>query len=53
MSEPTQEEIDNVLNECMELQDAGKSKFHGMSYEQGVSAAVGWMQGNEPNPMED
>jgi hypothetical protein len=30
-----QEEVDEVLNECLEAEDTGHSKFPGMSYEQG------------------
>lgn len=47
---PTSDEIDDVLNECVESQNDG-SKFPGMSYEQGVEAAIRWMQGDGENPM--
>lgn len=51
---PSQTEIDDVLNQCSESADSGRSKFPGMSYEQGVEAAILWMQGNsDTNPMED
>ena len=50
---PTQNEIDDVLDECMEWQDSGKRKFPGMSYEQGVEAAIRWMQGDGSNPLKN
>lgn len=51
---PTDEEIDAVMNECSERIDDGDSKYPGMSYEQGVQAALDWMRGLTPNsPMED
>ncbi len=41
----TQKEIDRVLNWAMEADDHGRSKFPGMSYEQGVISALHWMIG--------
>lgn len=51
--EPTDEEIDAVLNECSERFNDGDSKYPSMSYEQGVDAAIQWMQGDGPNPFAD
>lgn len=49
----TQDQIDDILNECSELIDEGTSKFPGMTYEQGVEAAIRWMSGDEDtSPME-
>ena len=53
MSRPTQDEIDEVLNQCMEQADEGGSRFPGMTYEQGVEAAIRWMQGTDENPLSD
>lgn len=50
---PTSKEINAVLNQCDEQENAGTSLYPGMTYEQGVAAAIKWMEGNEPNPMED
>jgi len=51
---PTEDEIDTILNECAEAADSGQSKFPGMSYEQGVTAAIRWMKGEDDNsPMSD
>lgn len=51
MSKPTQEEIDDVLNQCSDMEDSGKNPFFGMTYAQGVKAAIEWMQGYEENPL--
>jgi hypothetical protein len=50
---PSDEEIDDVLNGCMEAENSGSSKWPGMSYEQGVAAAIRWMRGEEQNPLDD
>ena len=50
---PTQNEIDDVLNACMEAEDEGSSIFPGMSYEQGVTYAINWMRGEGPHPLEN
>jgi len=49
---PTQREIDAVLGRCCDAMDSG-SRFPGMSYEEGVKAALDWMQGDGDNPMDD
>lgn len=49
----TQEEIDEVLNKAADGMDDG-SKWPGMSYEQGVDAAIRWLTGeSEDNPMDE
>ena len=50
---PTDEEIDNVLNQCVESEEEGASRWPGMTFEQGVKAALEWMQGYGTNPLED
>ena len=46
-------EIDDQLNKALEGIDGG-SKWPGMSYEQGVEAALNWVQGHYENaPMDD
>lgn len=50
---PSDDDINDVLNECSERADSGKSKFPGMTYEQGVESAIRWMQGDASSPMED
>lgn len=51
--EPTLNEIDDVLNQCSEQEDQGGSRWPGMTYEQGVAAAIRWMRFDGPNPMSD
>jgi len=52
--ERTDEEIDDVLNKCAEAADRGKSSWPGMSYEQGVEAALTWATGqSDDNPMDE
>ena len=49
----TDKEIDDCLNDAAES-DSGGSKWPGMTYEQGVCAAIEWMiEQNEHHPMED
>lgn len=52
MNTPSQSEIDDVLNQCAEASDSG-SRWPGMSYEQGVEAAIRWMQGDYEHPLSD
>lgn len=52
-NQPSQDDIDDVLNRCSEATDDGRSIFPGMSYEQGVEAAIRWMQGDGSNPLDD
>lgn len=50
---PEEKEIDAVLNECAESEEQGESKYPGMTYEQGVKAAIEWLQGYGDNPLVD
>ena len=47
----TQEEIEQLYADAAEQMDS-KSKFPGMSYEEGIMAVIDWLDGQE-NPMED
>lgn len=49
---PTENEIDNVLNECMEKEELGETKYPGMTYEQGIKAALEWAQRYGENPLD-
>ena len=40
------DQIDEVLNWAVEAENKGGSKFPGMTYEQGVRAAIDWLVGN-------
>ncbi len=50
----SEEEIDAVLNKCSESIEAGRSAWPGMTFEQGVDAALRWVNGDtDETPMED
>jgi len=47
------ESIEEVMGKCFESDSTG-SNFSGMSYEQGVLAAIDWLTGETTdNPLED
>lgn len=50
---PSENEIDEVLEACIEAEESGESKYPGMTYEQGVTAGIRWMQGRSDHPMDD
>jgi hypothetical protein len=52
MEKPTKQHIDDVLNKCADMEDSGENPFFGMTYAQGVRAAIEWMQGDGENPLE-
>lgn len=43
----TQKQIDDLLNRCLESEETGKSTYPGMSYEQGIKAAIEWLDGGD------
>lgn len=50
----TEEEIYDVIDACIESENTGESKYPAMTYEQGVRAALEWVNGDtDDNPMED
>ena len=50
---PTLDEINDVINECSDLENEGTSKYPGMTYEQGVKAGIDWATGEtDNNPMD-
>lgn len=51
---PTEAEIDEQLDLAADAADEGASKWPGMTYEQGVDAALRWATGqSDEKPMED
>jgi hypothetical protein len=51
---PDQREIDDQLNRAEEAEEFGRTSWPGMTYEQGVSAAIRWMQGRtDERPMDE
>ena len=50
----TSDEVNEVLNAVAVKINQGCSKFPGMTYEEGVRAAIDWLVGDiDDNPMED
>lgn len=43
----TQKQIDDLLNRCAEAEESGESAYLGMSYEQGIKAAIEWLDGGD------
>lgn len=53
MSRP-ESEVHNLLDKCSEISNGEDgSKYPGMSYEEGIQAAIEWMNGDGENPLED
>lgn len=50
MARPTPDEISEQENIASENIDGGGSQWPGMSYEQGVVAAIRWMNGDDDVP---
>jgi hypothetical protein len=44
--EPSDEEIYDALNKCVEAANNGTSIYPGMNYEDGVKAAIEWLIGD-------
>jgi hypothetical protein len=54
MPKPTSDEIDKVLDDVIEQQAKGGSRYPGMTYEEGIDATIRWMNGDsDENPYED
>jgi hypothetical protein len=52
--ERSEEELDAVLNEAYEIKNTIGTRWRGMSYEDGVIAAIEWMRGDrDESPMAD
>lgn len=48
----TNKQVDDVCNEACEAECQGRSQWPGMTYEQGVQAALMWVTGqSDDNPM--
>lgn len=41
----TDKEIDELMNRCIESENTGASEYPGMTYEQGIKAAIEWLEG--------
>jgi len=53
MTKPSTIEIDRVLNWTYDAMDEARSNFPGMSYEDGVRAAIEWLQGEVEDAPDD
>lgn len=50
----SQSEIDKIIKRCVECENKGESLYPGMTYEQGVRAAIKWMTGEtNKSPLEE
>lgn len=50
----TEKEINEQLNLAFDQIDAGKTKWHGMTYEEGVERGIRWAIGDfDEKPMEE
>lgn len=50
----TEQEIRDLLNQCADAEETGGSKYPGMSYEQGIKAAIEWIIGDiNDHPIND
>ena len=49
----TQEEIDELFERCVESENSNESAYSGMTYEQGIKAAIDWLFNGMEYPFED
>ncbi|QUE25353.1 hypothetical protein SEA_FIZZLES_59 [Microbacterium phage Fizzles] len=50
----TDEQVSEAINDAYESIDEGTSRWPGMTYEQGVAAALEWVTGENPDgPFEE
>lgn len=42
----SEQEIWDLLNQCADAEETGVSSYPGMSYEQGIKAAIEWVTGD-------
>lgn len=50
----TDEEINDLLNRCMEAEGNAKSKYPSMTYEQGVLYTIRWLfDASESHPLDE
>ena len=47
----SQQDINEVLHQCAEQIDNGGSKFPDMTYEEGIEAALYWLQDGGESPL--
>lgn len=42
----SEQEVWDLLNQCADAENTGISNYPGMSYEQGIKAAIEWITGD-------
>lgn len=53
-NKPTQDQIDEVTNDAWDSINEGTSRYRGMTYEEGVRAALDWVTGEtDESPFEE
>lgn len=43
----TDDQVNDLLNRCAEAEETGESAYPGMTYEQGIKAAIEWLEGGD------
>ena len=49
----TQAEIDELFDRCVESENRNESAYSGMTYEQGIKAAIEWLFNDMEYPFDD
>jgi len=53
-NKPTEDQINDVLNKCLDAEENGETVFPGMSYEQGVKAGIEYVSDTDnPHPFDE
>ena len=48
------EEINDLIQRCMDAEAKGTTKYFGLTYEQGVKVALDWVTGNDDiHPLDE
>ena len=54
MERPTDSQIEDARNDALDYTMENRTKFPGMTYEEGIEAALAWVMGDrDEHPMED
>lgn len=52
ISDRTPDEINDLLDRCLDSEASGKSSYPAMTYEMGIEAALTWLDGGD-HPLDD
>lgn len=50
MARPTRTEIDEQANRAADAIEKGRSRYPGMTFEEGVDETIRWMRGDQADP---